>query len=245
MQTICKKSNENVIIFANTDAELVLITSNNQTTDWRKAQKWYFNGKKNECEKFQRAVIEYIIKIKCPITYERFDMRNYNIIYKQYPLKEPDGFEYTEDFDSIVKINTNKYYFNLKFICETGGAQTRSLREVYHFVKCMINYLKIEKTKKIPITTYFINILDGKFCYIHKNKFSYLLDIFKDDINLINKYIFIGDLKEFNNWWTSHTDSKNINVKSIENKHETIDANANENIVQTKGKKVMKLKHKK
>jgi len=50
--------------------------------------------------------------------------------------KHPDSFEWTENFDGYIIINDKKYYFNLKFVCDQGGAQTRTLREVYHFIKC-------------------------------------------------------------------------------------------------------------
>jgi hypothetical protein len=50
-----------------------------------------------------------------------------------------DGYEYSENFDGLILKNNNKFYFNLKFVCGNGGAQTRTLREIYHF----INYTHI------------------------------------------------------------------------------------------------------
>ena len=35
-----------------------------QTKEWRTAQSWYVNGKKNECEKFQIDKIEKIVENK-------------------------------------------------------------------------------------------------------------------------------------------------------------------------------------
>jgi hypothetical protein len=102
-----------------------------------------------------------------------------------------NGYEWSENFDGKLIKNNNIYYFNLKFVCDSGGAQTRSLREVYHFIKYQITYLI--KFNKINI--YFINILDGDTSYINMNKFKYLIN--KDEYKNIAKYIFIGSLYDF------------------------------------------------
>jgi hypothetical protein len=174
-----------------------IIKSSLQTKNWRKSQLWYVNSKKNECELFQRKIIESIINIPCSKTNDRLYMETSIIVSLLHPLKQSNGFEYTENFDGKIKINNNIVYFNLKFVCDTGGAQTRSLREVYHFIKHMILYLK----KSNNLTTYFINILDGNFCNKHYDKYKYLEEVFKDDIELIKKYLFIGDLYMFQSWW--------------------------------------------
>lgn len=108
--------------------------------------------------------------------------------------KRNDYFELTENFDGKININNKKLYFNLKFVCDSGGAQTRSLREVYHFIKCEIAYLQNNKNK-----TYFINILDGDEAFKNYNKFNFLLKDKKYD--KIKKYIFIGDLFVFQKWF--------------------------------------------
>lgn len=38
-----------------------IVTSSNQTKNWRKEQEWYINGRKNECEIYQRNKMEEII----------------------------------------------------------------------------------------------------------------------------------------------------------------------------------------
>ena len=38
----------------------IIPASNYQTKSWRKSQKWYKNGKYNECEKYQIKLIEKI-----------------------------------------------------------------------------------------------------------------------------------------------------------------------------------------
>ena len=174
-----------------------IIKSSLQTKNWRKSQSWYINGKKNECEIYQRKIIESIIKTPCVKTSDRIYMKTHTIVQLKNPLKQPDGFEYTEDFDGKVNINKNTIYFNLKFVCDSGGSQTRSLREVYHFIKGMILYLQKHNKSNI----YFINILDGDFCNLHSDKYKYLEELFKDDIELIKKYLFIGDLHMFQTWW--------------------------------------------
>lgn len=160
-----------------------------QDKKWRLTQKWYINGKRNECEKYQKQVLSEHIKYEIKFnTKERINIRSLKIIKIDKPLKLIDGFDYTEDFDGKFIKNDITYYLNLKFICENGGAQTRSLREVYHFIEAQLKILK--RNKKI----YFINILDGNFCNEHQDKFNYLLKYY--DIEN-NNNIYIGDLYNF------------------------------------------------
>jgi hypothetical protein len=168
---------------------LLIPSSYYQTKDWRKNRKWYKTGKSNECEKYQINLIECIIMRKLLKTYDRINMENNKIISKKNPIVYDDGYEWSENFDGLVVKNSNKYYFNLKFVCDTGGAQTRTLREVYHFIKYQIKYL----IKNNPNNIYFINILDGDTSYRNMDKFMYLIKKYKH----IKKYIFIGDLYKF------------------------------------------------
>jgi len=145
-----------------------IISSELQTKEWRKSQKWYKNGKSNECEKYQMKILEENIKDKIDKTNDRIYMTTNEIKSNRNPNRDNDGFEYTEN---------------------GGGAQTRTLREVYHFIKYQTKYLEKFNTKNI----YFINILDGYGCYHHREKFNYLINKNTKD------YIFIGDMKEFIN----------------------------------------------
>ena len=52
-------------------------------------------------------------------------------------------------------------YYNLKMICGSGGGQTRTLRQVYHFISAQQRHLKQEPSSKL----FFVNILDGNECY--------------------------------------------------------------------------------
>ncbi len=76
-------------------------------------------------------------------------------------------------------------------MCDNGGAQTRTLKSVYYFVKNQLEYLD-----KFNISnTYFINILDGDTSYNNMDKFKFLLNKEKY-INVI-KYMFVGSLHDF------------------------------------------------
>jgi len=163
-----------------------------QTKAWRKARSWYKGGKSNECEKYQIALIEKITGTILKKTHDRINMETYGITSTSRPMKNSDGYEYTENFDGLLIKDTNKYYYNLKFVCDAGGAQTRSLREVYHFIKCQMEYLIKFNTNT---NTYFINILDGDECFHNMDKFLYLLN--KEQYKHIQKYVFIGSLYDF------------------------------------------------
>jgi hypothetical protein len=114
---------------------------------------------------------------------------------KKYPMKDVDGFEYTENFDGIHMINDHKVYFNLKFVCDAGGAQTRSLREVYHFIRYQLEILTSTNH------TYFINILDGDTSHKSMSKFIHLIN--EPKYLKIKKYIFVGDMSMFQTYWAS------------------------------------------
>jgi hypothetical protein len=161
-----------------------------QTKQWRNNRKWYKNGKSNECEKYQINILEKIIKIEIKKTNCRINMIDNIMENIKHPMKNKNGYEYTENFDGYFINKNNNYYINLKFVCDEGGAQTRTLREVYHFIKNQIKIL--EKENNI----YFINILDGDTSNKNMDKFNYLME----NINTkIKNKLFIGDLYEFQN----------------------------------------------
>ena len=179
-----------------------LPNSSCQTKDWRKSQSWYINGKKNECEIYQRSVIEKHIGMSVPKTNKRIDLEHMTLTKINTPLRKRDGFKYTEDFDGIIKISDKEIYLNLKMICDSGGSQTRSIREVNHFIKGQYDCLCITNNKK----TYFANIIDGDqgYKYIHSNFKKQKASL--KDMSLwerysgVKNYVFIGDLKEFLKW---------------------------------------------
>lgn len=159
-----------------------LVKSQYQTKMWRKNRRWYINGKYNECETYQLDIIHKIIQQKCIKTFDRINYITNEINCVIHPLLLQNGFDFTENFDGIFKHNYKKYYINLKFVCDNGGAQTRSLREVYHF---------INSQKKLNSEYYFINILDGDCSFKHIDKFKHLNE----------NNVFIGDLYEFENYY--------------------------------------------
>jgi len=88
-------------------------------------------------------------------------------------------------------------------ICDSGGAQTRSIREVYHFLICQHMYLLNNPGNNV----YFVNIIDGdqgyKFTYknFDENQAS-LNDIQLDEkfVDVIDR-VYIGDMKKFWSWY--------------------------------------------
>ena len=176
--------------------QLLVPSSVFQTKEWRKMQKWYTNGKANECEIFQKSIMNQILKRDICKTQERINYKTNEISVHKTPLSENDGFEWSENFDGYIDENEKIYYFNFKFVCDDGGAQTRTLRETYLFIKNQ--FLLLENTNNNN-NIYFINILDGDTCYKHANKFKYL----KDQYPHFCDKVFIGDLHKFQNEYTN------------------------------------------
>jgi hypothetical protein len=145
-------------------------------------------------EEYQRAMIVQYTGIPCPKTNMRINLRTNSLKEIAMPNKNNDGFDYSEDFDGCQTFGDKKVYLNLKCIVGAGGAQTRSLREVYWFVQGQLNVLKSVQN------TYFANILDGDEADSVLPKFKYLLDneIYKD----VKKNVYVGDLKGYLDWTT-------------------------------------------
>ena len=215
-------------VFEDKKNKIEIISSEFQTKKWRKNEEWYINGKYNECEIYQRKLVEKITNCKCGKTDMRINRVSKEMTEKRYPMKEIDGFDWTENFDGIIKTfdegfrrseanlkprfhsqsTESHIYFNLKFICESGGSQTRSLREVYHFIENQLDYLLKEKENqkekeiisKIE-NTYFVNILDGDVCNKSMDKYMYLIE--REQYNYIKDNVFVGDMHCFQKWWIS------------------------------------------
>lgn len=175
----------------------IFISSKLQTKDWRKQQYWYNTGKKNECEKYQKKSIEFIFNIKLQNTNERLSISDYKLVNIRNILNLDYAFDLTENFDGKLSIGESVYYFNLKFVCDKGGAQTRSLREVYHFIKAQLEFLNHNQNQNI----YFINILDGDTAFNNINKFRFLIE--KSEYKEYTTYLFCGDSLQFKDWFHS------------------------------------------
>ena len=122
-------------------------------------------------------------------TNDRINIETNQIISNKNPMINNDGYEWTENFDGLIIKNNNKYYFNLKFVCDSGGAQTRTLREVYHFIKYQMEYLMTNTN------IFFINILDGDTSYNNMNKFTFLIN--KEKYKDVKQFVFVGCLSDF------------------------------------------------
>jgi len=168
-----------------------IISSKQQSKDWRKKQIWYKGGKKNECELFQKKNLEQFLNKKIHKTNFRLNIRNFELREITSPMNRENGFDWTENFDYTVDLNDVRLFFNLKFICDDGGAQTRSLREVYHFIEKQLEYLLINKDSKLI----FINILEGNTSYKHRDKYIYLTNL--DKYKELKDKVFVGDFLEF------------------------------------------------
>jgi hypothetical protein len=115
------------------------------------------------------------------------------------PLTREDGFDWTENFDGYQQLPSGvELYYNLKMICDKGGAQTRSLREVYHFIEAQMAFLRLYPNHPI----YFINILDGDTSFFQKDKFNYLMNL-PENAPSQNK-IIVQDMLAFRDWFVSN-----------------------------------------
>lgn len=166
--------------------------SKDQTKNWRKEQPWYNGGKSNECEIYQRNTLSSIVGKEIEKTNHRFNKETNTFEHMPHPNKKRNGFEYTEDMDGIfVSEEDITNYVNFKMVCGSGGSQTRTLHEVYHFITAQLNWLLENKEKAIE----FINILDGNESWRIRDKFDFLKE--KEKYKSIKDKVFIGDLYEF------------------------------------------------
>lgn len=181
-----------------------LTKSKEQTKDWRNNQQWYKNGKSNECEKYQMQLIANIFNIEnIAKTNLRFNISNNTLENVNRPLLLSNGLDYTEDLDGVIYKDNKTYYLNFKMICDAGGAQNRSVRELNHFIKCQFDYLINYPNDNI----YFINIIEGdtgyKYTYGNKkNNVASILNLYDNSkYEDIKHNIYIGDIYHFNNWY--------------------------------------------
>ena len=128
------------------------------------------SGSRNP-EDFQRSKIIEGTGFECNKTNVRINLRKNTLNEISHPNKNNDGFDYSEDFDGVQCVNNKKIYINLKCIVGKGGAQTRSLREVYWFIEGQLNILKNVND------VYFVNILDGDEAHSCMSKFEYILEL--------------------------------------------------------------------
>jgi hypothetical protein len=146
-------------------------------------------------EVYQRNQIIKGTGRECNPTQMRIDWRQNMMVEISQPMKEDDGFDYTENFDGKQKFSENTVWVNLKSVVGTGGSQTRTLRdECYRFINAQLHYLlESQKTH-----CYFANIFDGDQAASRMKMFRYLLEL--PEFSTVNKYIYVGDLKGYFDW---------------------------------------------
>jgi hypothetical protein len=89
-------------------------------------------------------------------------------------------------------------YFNLKFICESGGSQNRSIKPLANMIYCLARHIE----KKQCRNKKFVFIMDGEYLtkFIVANptngvsQFHYQIDRVDPTYK---KYFFIGSTKQF------------------------------------------------
>ncbi len=146
-----------------------------------------------EPEKYQKMKIVEGTGVECESTHTRINLRTYVLRDIAQPNREIDGFDYSEDFDAKQVVGKNTVYINLKNIVGKGGAQTRSLREVYWFIEGQLNVLK--KSENV----YFANVLDGDESHAVMPKYQYQSSLpeFKD----VRGRVYVGDLSGYIKWF--------------------------------------------
>lgn len=146
-------------------------------------------------EEFQRSKIEELTQLPVSRTNMRLHYAKKSLVECSRPLLEPDGFEYSENFDGVQCTGTKWIYINLKCIVGQGGHQTRSLREVYWFIKGQIDYINMVPDSEV----YFSNILDGDTVVSHFPKFESLLE---NSPGIVQRKIYIGDISGYPDWFS-------------------------------------------
>lgn len=146
-----------------------------------------------EMEIYQRKMVEEGTGAPCVKTNMRINLRTSSLIEIAHPNTRQDGFDYSEDFDGKQVFDTMVGFLNFKSIASSGGAQTRSLREVYWFVEGQLNVLKTGMTN-----VYFANILDGDEPANHMDKFKNLLGL--PEFESVRHSVYVGDLYGYFDW---------------------------------------------
>jgi len=145
-------------------------------------------------EKDQRLKIVEGTGVLCPKTNFRINLRTNTLKEIAKPNLNDDGFDYSEDFDGAQSWDDKRVFLNMKSVVGRGGAQTRSLREVYWFIEGQLRVLKNSDSANI----YFANILDGDESNRFMSKFNYLLAL--PEFDIVRNRVYVGDLKGYFDW---------------------------------------------
>jgi hypothetical protein len=113
------------------------------------------------------------------------------------PYTRNNGFDYSENFDGVQDINGKKIYINLKSIVGKGGSQTRSLKEVYWFIKGQLGIPFMENV-------FFANVLDGDEATNALKYFNFLVKQEQPAHEPSSlPHVFIGDLTGYIDWFNT------------------------------------------
>ena len=167
------------------------------------------NQRDGKCEKQQRQWTEDITKKPCSKSNGlRINTETAKLEEKRNCLASngnaiPNGFEYTEDFDGIQTQGKDLWLYNFKFVGSGGGgAQTRTLGLVYHFVRAQLALLLKKNMSPNYRNVYFLNILDGDVSFKRMTHYKYLLN--QEQYRDVKQYCFVGDTLEFRKWYKGH-----------------------------------------
>lgn len=141
-------------------------------------------------EREQISAIVERTKTPATKTHMRINLRNGAMENIKRPNILPDGFDWSENFDYVQRADV-VIYINLKSIVGSGGAQTRSLREVYWFINGQFTHLRQ------GANVYFANILDGDEASKHMPKYNYLAEQNPETKNRV----YVGDLRGYIIWF--------------------------------------------
>lgn len=142
-------------------------------------------------ENYQRFHIVNGTGAECSRTNMRIDLRDGTLVnLPRLPKKEK--FEYTENFDGMQLLNGKTIYINMKFVSGEGGAQNRTIQNVYSFVKGQLAVL-LQGTD-----VYFGNVLDGDKADKSMECFEYLLS--RKEFSSVKDRVYVGDLKSYIDW---------------------------------------------
>ena len=152
-------------------------------------------------EEFQRNKVIDGTGILCPKTNTRINLRTNELKDISRPCTDDDGFDYSEDFDGYQKVMICEvmslsldFYLNFKSTSGQGGSQTRTLKEVYHFIEGQLRVLN-KGTNNI----YFANILDGDECERTRRHFKYLFN--RPEYRDVKDRVYVGNLHGYFYWF--------------------------------------------
>jgi hypothetical protein len=155
-------------------------------------------GGSRKPEEYQREQIVKGTGCPCPTTKTRINWRTRELVESSQPMRNEDGFDYTENFDGKQIFPIGTVWVNLKSVVGTGGSQTRTLRdECYPFINAQLDYL----IKSNRTDCYFANIFDGDEAASKMKMFKYLINL--PEFSTVKKYLYVGDLKNYFAWLQS------------------------------------------